>query len=405
MSFTVALTGLNAANENLKVTSHNVSNANTTGFKGSRAEFADVFANGGSGLTDRTVGSGVRLATVRQQFDQGSIEFTNKALDIAISGDGFLTFGKGDELIYSRNGALGTDRNGFVTNAQGARLQVFPASADGFDTGQLQDLRVSTADNPPQATTSVEAALNLPAEGDVPVNTPFDPNDASTFSHTTSVTAFDSLGTPRTASLYFTRTPTDGEWELRTQVDGQPVGAAETITFSSSGQIATPANGQITLPAAPVGGGADDLNLTLDISDITQFGGGFSVNALRQDGFATGRMTGLEITKEGIVQARFTNGQAEQLGQVALTDFANPEGLSKLGDTAWGESFTSGPAIRGVAGSGNLGTVESGALEASNVDLTKELVNMITAQRSFQANAQMITTSDQLTQTVLNIRR
>ncbi|WP_420429537.1 flagellar hook protein FlgE [Algiphilus sp.] len=405
MSFTVALTGLNAANENLKVTSHNVANANTTGFKGSRAEFADVFANGGQGLTDRTVGSGVRLASVRQQFDQGSIEFTNKALDVAISGDGFLTFAKGDELVYSRNGALGTDRDGFVTNAQGARLQVFPASADGFDTGQLQDLRVSTADNPPRATQSIEAALNLPAQGDVPVNTPFDPSDASTFSHTTSVTAYDSLGTPRTASLYFTRTATDGEWELRTQLDGQAVGAAQTITFDSSGQIATPAGGQITLPAAPVTGGADDLNLTLDVSNITQFGGGFAVNALRQDGFATGRMTGIEITKEGIVQARFTNGQAEQLGQIALTEFANPEGLSKLGDTAWGESFTSGPAVRGVAGSGNLGTVESGALEASNVDLTKELVNMITAQRSFQANAQMITTSDQVTQTVLNIRR
>lgn len=406
MSFSTSLSGLNAASENLNVTSHNVANANTTGFKGSRAEFADVFANAGQGLTDRAIGGGVRLSGVRQQFGQGSVEFTNKPLDLAISGEGFLTFAKGEELSYSRAGALGTDRNGFVTNAQGARLQVFPADGNnGFDTGRLEDLRVSTADNPPQATTRIGAGINLPAGSDVPTTTPFDPEDTSSFNHTTSVTVFDSLGQARTAALYFSKTANDGEWELRTRVDGQDVGGAQTIAFDTAGRLSTPASGEIALPPQALGGGVDDLELTLDLGELTQYGGGFSVDALRQDGFATGRMTGLEVTKEGIVQARFTNGQASPLGQVALTSFANPEGLSKLGDTAWAESFNSGPAVRGVAGSGDLGSIESGALEASNVDLTKELVNMITAQRTFQANAQMITTNDQVTQTVLNIRR
>lgn len=406
MTFSTSLSGINAASENLNVTSHNVANANTTGFKGSRAEFADVFANAGQGLTERAVGGGVRLAGVRQQFDQGSVEFTNKPLDLAISGEGFLTFGKGEELSYSRAGALGTDRNGFVTNANGGRLQVFPADgANGFDTGQLVDLQVSTADNPPRATGRIDAGINLPAGADVPATTPFDPDDTSSFNHTTSATVFDSLGQARTAALYFSKTANAGEWEVRTQVDGQAVGGAQLIEFDNGGQLSVPANGELALPPLALGAGVDDLELTLDLGDVTQFGGGFSVAALSQDGFSTGRMTGLEVTKEGIVQARFTNGQATPLGQVALTSFANPEGLSKLGDTSWGESFTSGQAVRGVAGSGDLGNIESGALEASNVDLTKELVNMITAQRTFQANAQMITTNDQVTQTVLNIRR
>lgn len=406
MSFSTSLSGINAASENLNVTGHNVANANTTGFKASRAEFADVFANAGQGLTERTVGGGVKLAGVRQQFDQGSVEFTNKPLDLAISGQGFLTLAKGNELMYSRAGALGTDSSGFVVNPQGARLQVFPADGNnGFDTGQLRDLRVSTADNPPKASTRIDAGINLPAGADVPATTPFDPADTTSFNHTTSVTVFDSLGQARTAAMYFSRTANPGEWELRTRVDGQDVGGPQTIAFDNGGRLSVPANGELALPPLALGGGVDDLELTLDIGDVTQYGGGFSVGGLRQDGFATGRMTGLEVTKEGIVQARFTNGQATPLGQIALTSFANPEGLSKLGDTAWGESFTSGAAVRGVAGSGDLGNIESGALEASNVDLTKELVNMITAQRSFQANAQMITTNDQVTQTVLNIRR
>lgn len=406
MSFTTALSGLNAASQNLETISHNVANANTVGFKSSRAEFVDVFASAGQGLTDRDIGNGTRLSSVRQQFGQGSIEFTQNALDLAMSGNGFFTFAKGEQLVYSRAGALGTDRNGYVTNADGARLQVFPPAANNsFDTGRLTDLRVTTADNPPRASETINAGLNLPASAEQPVTTPFDAADPTSYNHTTSLTVYDSLGNARTVAMYFSRTANDGEWEVHTLLDGDPVGGALPIAFDSQGRITNPANGQLQLPAAALPGGADDLELTLDLSSTTQFGGSFAVNELRQDGFATGRLVGLEVTKDGIVQARFTNGQASPLGQIALASFANPEGLQQLGDSSWAESFSSGTALRGVAGSGDFGGVQSGALESSNVDLTKELVNMITAQRSFQANAQMITTNDQLTQTVINIRR
>ena len=193
-------------------------------------------------------------------------------------------------------------------------------------------------------------------------------------------------------------------WDLHVSVDGAAAGAATPVSFSDSGVMTTPANGSLTLPAVTLGNGAAPLAMTLDLGSTTQYGNSFSVSRLAQDGYTTGRLTGLEVTSEGIVQGRYSNGQASALGKVAIASFSNPQGLQKLGNTAFAESFTSGPAVRGEAGSGNLGAVQSGALESSNVDLTAQLVNMITAQRNFQANAQMIQTSDQITQTIINIR-
>lgn len=188
------------------------------------------------------------------------------------------------------------------------------------------------------------------------------------------------------------------------QIDGAAAGPASTLTYSSLGQLTTPASGDVTLPAFALGNGAAPRNMTLDLGNSTQYGETFAVSALRQDGYATGRLTGIEVTDEGVVQARYTNGQATPLGQLALAQFANPQGLQQLGNTSWGETFASGAVIRGQAGTTNFGQIQSGALEASNVDLTEQLVNMITAQRNFQANAQMISTSDQVTQTIINIR-
>jgi flagellar hook protein FlgE len=406
MSFSVALSGLNAASQNLGVTGNNIANANTIGFKSSRTEFADVYSQTSYGLNERSVGSGVRLASVRQSFDQGGVDFTNRVLDVAVDGKGFLTFANGEQLVYSRAGNLDTDRNGYVVNAQGNRLQVFPATATGaIDTGRLSDLQLSTMDNPPRATTRLDASLNLPAGASPPATAVFDPTDTSSFNHTTSATIFDSQGTAHTAALYFVKTANPNEWQTYTAIGGQVAGAPETVTFDGGGRLVSPASGQITLPAQALGNGADDLQINIGLRDVSQYGGGFSVNnTMRQDGYTTGRISGLEITPEGIVQARFTNGQATPLGQIALTQFANPQGLQQIGNTAWAESFTSGTAQRGTAGSSDFGSVQAGALEASNVDLTAELVNMITAQRTFQANAQMISTTDSITQTILNIR-
>lgn len=406
MPFRVALSGLNAASADLNVTANNIANVNTTGFKGSRAEFAELFPSSSFGLSATASGAGVRLAQVSQQFGQGAVNFTQNSLDLALSGEGFFTLSDNGAQVYSRAGAFGTDRNGYVVNATGQRLQVFPpvAGAGTFDTASLTDLRLDTADNPPLATTRIETGLNLPASAQPPTAAVFDAADPNSYNHSTAVTIYDSLGAAHTASLFYVRTATANQWDVYVQVDGATVGGANTLEFSPTGTLTTPATGEIALPAFALGNGAADLSITLDSSNATQFGDSFGVSTLLQDGYTTGRLTGLEITQDGIVQARYTNGQATALGQIALANFPNPQGLQELGDTTWGESFEAGQVIRGAAGSTNFGLIQAGALEASNVDLTEQLVNMITAQRNFQANAQMISTADQVTQTVINIR-
>jgi len=405
MPFRVALSGLNAASADLNVTANNIANVNTTGFKSSRAEFADVYAASALGTGNTAVGSGVRLADVAQQFGQGSIEFTDNGLDLALNGEGFYILSDSGSLSYSRAGAFNADRDGYVVNAHGQRLQVYPALAGGgFNTGTLGDLQLSSADSPPVATTTVTTGLNLPANAAPPGTLVFDPADPTSYNHTTSLTTYDSLGSPLVTSLYFAKTANANEWNVYTYVDGNAVSGPDTIQYSSSGALTAPAGGTIALPAFNPGTGAANVALTLDLSASTQFGSAFGVTSLTQDGFTTGRLTGIEVTSEGVVQARYTNGLSRPLGQIALATFPSPQGLQQLGDTQWGETFGSGQALRGQAGAANFGLIQSGALEASNVDLTEQLVNMITAQRNFQANAQMIQTADAVTQTIINIR-
>ncbi len=405
MSFRTALSGLNAAQTDLSVTANNIANANTYGFKQSRAEFADVFSVSPLGVGRLQVGAGARVANVAQQFGQGTIEFTGNSLDLAVSGNGFFTLSDGGTPVFTRAGNFGTDRDGYVVNPSGHRLQVFPPNATGgFDTGRTNDLRLALGDNAPVATTRAEIGTNLPADASVPAVAPFDPNDAESYNHTTSLTVFDSLGVAHVATLYYVKTANPNEWQVSTYIDGTAVGGAQTLQYSDSGALTTPATGDITLPGWVPATGAAPINLTLNLADSTQFGEAFAVNLLSQDGNTTGRLVGLDINAEGVVFARFTNGRSTALGQVAMTAFSNPAGLQKLGDNAWAETFESGQALRGAAGSASFGLVQSGALEGSNVELTEQLVNMIVAQRNFQANAQMITTQDQVTQAALNIR-
>ena len=406
MSFRISLSGMNAANSDLNVTSNNIANANTTGFKQSRAEFGDVFPVSAYGLSRNTIGAGVRLNQVAQQFDQGNVEFTGKALDLAISGQGFFTLSNQGSSVYSRAGNFGADRDGYVVNPSGHRLQVYlpNASGQGFDTGRMSDLQLATGDSPPRATGDVQLGSNLPADAAPPTIAPFDSTDPSSYNHTTSLTVYDSLGAPHTQSLYFVKTANPTEWQVHTEIDGNAVGAATTLQYSDTGALASPNPGQFTLPAYDPGNGAAPLDVTVDLGDSTQYGESFGVSELVQDGHATGRLTGIEVSSTGVVSARYTNGVSNALGQVAMTNFANPQGLQPLGDNGWAETFESGQPRRGAAGNSEFGLVQGGALEASNVDLTAQLVNMITAQRNFQANAQMISTQDQITQTVINIR-
>lgn len=407
MTFRIALSGLHAASTELNVTAHNIANVNTIGFKKSRAEFGDLFANSLRGTSNNQVGSGVKTERVAQQFAQGSIDFTDNALDMAISGEGFFTLSNNGVTQYSRAGAFSVDRNGYVVNAQGSRLQAYPPiNGGGFNTGMTSDLQLTVTDSPPLATSKVEVGTNLPANATAPTITPFDPTEPKSYNQTTSLQVYDSLGIPHSASLYYVKTANPNEWQLHTVVDGTEVGTAQTLTYGSDGALATPANGQITLSSItfPPPSGAAPLNMTLDISASTQYGNSWNVNQLRQDGYTTGRLAGIAVDNEGVVQARYTNGQSTPLGQVVLSNFPNPQGLAQVGDTNWAETFQSGQPVRGAAGSSSFGDIQAGALEASNVDMTEQLVTMITAQRNFQANAQMITTADQITQTIINIR-
>ncbi len=405
MPFRLALSGLNAAQADLTVTANNIANTATAGFKSSRAEFAELFSVSPQGVSSAAVGNGVRVSNVSQQFAQGNIDFTDSSLDLALSGQGFFVLSDAGALAYTRAGAFQVDRSGYVVNSQNQRLQAYPPSANGgFNTGALSDIQLVTSESAPAATTEAEVVLNLPGNAVEPVNATFDPADLNSYNHATSLTTYDSLGAAHTATLYFIKGAATNEWTTRLYVDGAAVGGPEALTYSSTGALTTPAGGQIAFGSHPTNTGADDMNMTFDFSRTTQYGDTFNVNAVTQDGYTTGRLIGIDIDSTGVVQARFTNGRSLALGQVAIANFSNPQGLQQLGDTMWAETFSSGQAVRGQAGNSGFGLIQSGALEASNVDITEQLVNMITAQRNFQANAQMISTADAITQTIINIR-
>ena len=405
MPFAIALSGLNAASADLGVAANNVANVNTTGFKESRAQFSEVFAVGTQSVSSSASGSGVRISSIAQQFTQGNIDFTDNALDLAIGGEGFFVISDGGARSYTRAGAFGVDNQGYVVNAQGARLQAYPYAGNGlFNTGTPQDLQLQIGANPPAETTRADLGINLPANAPLPANPVFDPLDPSSFNHTTSVTVYDSLGAAHTATVYFIKDAAPNTWNTQVEIEGTPVAGAVPIVFNPDGSLNTPAGGLMPLGAYNPGTGANDIVMSLNFGSATQYGSNFGVNSLSQDGYTTGRLTGVSVDSEGVVFARFTNGQSTSLGKLALANFVNPQGLQQLGDTAWGESFQSGDALLGEAGTASFGNIQSGALESSNVDLTAQLVQMITAQRNFQANAQMISTADTITQTVINIR-
>jgi flagellar hook protein FlgE len=405
MSFTLALSGLNAASTDLNATANNIANTSTNGFKSSRTEFAELFALSPQGTSNTQTGNGVRVANVSQQFAQGNIEVTGNNLDMAISGEGFFILSDGGALSYTRAGAFTVDNGGNVVNSQNQRLQVFPVNpAGGFNTGGLSDLRLVTSVSPPAATQNAQVLFNLPASATQPPVAPFNPANANTYNEATSLTVYDSLGAAHTATLYFIKNAAPNDWSTQLYIDGTAVGGLQNLQYSTSGNLTVPAGGIISFPAYAPTTGAAPMAINFDMLSTTQYGGTFSVSSVTQDGFTTGRLIGIDFDSTGVVQARFTNGRSTPLGQVALANFSSAQGLQQLDSTNWAETFASGQPLRGQAGASGFGLIQSGALEASNVDLTEQLVNMITAQRNFQANAQVISTSDQITQTIINIR-
>jgi flagellar hook protein FlgE len=409
MTFRIALSGLNAAQSALDVTANNIANANTTGFKESRTEFADVYATAYGGISSIDTGAGVKVAAVNSLFTQGNIDFTGNALDLAINGEGFFVLNDGGSALYSRAGAFQVDRDGFVVNSAGQRLQAYPPldpRGTNFSTAQLGDLQLSASDAAPNPTASAEVVMNLQADALDMGAGAIVPTDPLTFNYSTSLTTYDSLGQSHTAALYFRKTDSvNRTWDARLVMDGDDLqtAATQTVTFDQNGMLtsAMPLN----FGAYNPGNGAAAMNVDFDFTGTTQYGNGFAINSLYQDGYATGRLSGLDIDDSGVVLARFSNGQSTAMGKVALANFTNPQGLSPLGDSTWGDSYSAGDRKLGEPGVGSFGFLQGGALEASNVEITEELVNLITAQRSFQANAQVISTADDITQTIMNIRR
>lgn len=624
MAFNTGLSGLRAASVDLDVTGNNIANASTVGFKGSRAQFGDLYANGFLGSGANPVGSGVQVQDVKQSFGQGNISFTDNGLDLAINGDGFFVLNNGGEVRYSRAGQFGIDKDGFVTNNQNMRVQGFQADQDGNLSGIRGDLQVDASNLAPRRTTDVQSELNLDsregvlevsgttfqtvqpaanttvnaqtltialADGtseniaipagstardiaellnqqddvsasarteytlpvgeiqagetvtvqgtdfDIPAgeadpigwlqdainNSPlnssvnatvtqdasgnpeflrliesrgnnlsvayqaaagavndvqvgslnttlpvdaaltsdgpllagattdtfrtntFDPSDQRTYNHATSFNVYDSLGNSHELTQYFVKEPVSGGgnvWAMYVQIDGEDVGdppavngeasrARYELQFNVDGTLQSidgDPNGEVLISnwtpldsngepngadgplltangaTTPVPEPPTSSNFAINLAETTQFGSAFGVTDQRQNGYTTGRLSGLDVSDTGVLFARYTNGQSDTLGQVALASFRNTDGLAPVGATTWVETFDSGQPIIGQPDTGTLGSIKASSVEESNVDLSAELVNLIIAQRNYQANAKTIETSDAVTQTIINLR-
>jgi len=422
MSFQQGLSGLNATAKSLEVIGNNIANASTYGFKSARAEFADVYAAALNGAGTNAIGVGVNLAAVSQQFTQGNILTTENPMDLSINGAGFFQVTDGNSpVVFSRNGQFKIDRDGFIVNNQLQKLLGYPASASGvIQPGAASAIQLPTSGINPQVTTQIDMEFNLDSRLAVTAPVPLPAAainfaDPTTYNNATSMSVYDDKGQDVALTYYFQKAATD-TWNVFVTANGTTIASnagtpapVATITFPPNGSAPTsPATPiAINIPASTNAAGAATLpipNVQLDLSSATEYGTGFGVTNMTQDGFAPGQLNSISVESNGIVMARYSNGQSRPAGQIEIANFRNPQGLQPLGDNVWGRTFTSGDPVLGTPGNGNLGVLQAGSLEESNVDLTAELVNMITAQRIYQANAQTIKTVDQIMQTLVNMR-
>ncbi len=407
MGFQQGLSGLSSAAKALDSVGNNIANSSTVGFKTAGTAFADVFA--ASLGSSNQIGIGTSVASVIQQFSQGNITVTNNPLDLAINGQGFFRLSNNGAITWTRNGQFNLDKDGYIVNQSGYRLTGYLANAQNIIVPSTPlEIYINTADLQPQATggspaaSGLEIGLNLDSREAVNA-LPFNHNDPTTYNSSTSATVYDSLGNPHLLSLFFKKTAPN-TWDLYTNLNGGTPSPATTLVFNSTGALITPPNGIVPQSHAVTTGAVTPLAFNLNLTGSTQYGSLFGVNSITQDGYSSGRLSGLSIASDGTVQGRYSNGQTRDLAQVVLGNFTNPNGLSSLGNNQWAETADSGQPLIGVPGSSSLGVIQSAAIEESNVDLTKELVDMITYQRMYQANAQTIRTQDQILQTLVNLR-
>lgn len=414
MSFQQGLSGLYGASKSLETIGNNIANANTVGFKAAETQFADVYASSLSGAGGGT-GIGTKVSGVVQEFNQGNITASNNPLDIAINGAGFFRMSNNGSITYARNGQFQLDKKGYIVDSRGSNLTGYTVNSQGvLATANPAPLQISTADLAPSVTKSVTAQLNLDSRSTIPTTTTFKSSDPTSYNNATSVNVFDGLGNSHVLQMYFVSTGS-GNWDVHGAFDDgtgtmvattpDPLSTSPTLTFGSNGKITAPASPIFSVTITPAAStGAAPFTLNVDLNGTTQYGSSFSVNKLSQDGYTSGRLSGFNTGTDGIITGRYTNGQTAVLGQVVLANFTNPNGLQPLGNNNWAETSTSGAPLVGTPNSGSLGVLQTSATEESNVDLTAELVNMITAQRVYQANSQTIKTQDQVLQTLVNLR-
>ncbi|MEQ6289459.1 flagellar hook protein FlgE [Vogesella sp. GCM10023246] len=426
MGFQQGLSGLNAASKSLDVIGNNVANANTVGFKQSRAEFADIYANSLSAISNTQVGIGVQTVNVAQSFFQGNVTTTQNPLDLAISGPGFFQVNSaesGDGVsAYTRNGQFKLNKDGYFEN-NGYFLTGYQLDSFGNEIGAEGPLSISNlAQGVAKATTNIDWSFNLDADS---TRTPaiaytagggYDVPDVTvrgSYSYTNTSKFYDNFGSPHEVTVFFVkRNAGTNTWDVYRQLDGgtvtnadgtaAPATAPYQITFDSLGQLNSP-----TPPTFQIGV-AEGVTLanpiTIDLSKTTQYAGEFAVTGLNNDGYPLGSLASVNVGGDGLVSARFSNGYVQNVGHIKLYNFVNPQGLRPVGDNRWLYTDSAGAKTVGSPDSAGLGALQSGALEDSNVDTTQELVNMIVAQRYYQANAQTIKTQDSVLQTLLNLR-
>ncbi|BBU28746.1 flagellar hook protein FlgE [Burkholderia sp. THE68] len=405
MSYQQALSGLGAASSDLDVIGNNIANANTVGFKQGAAQFADMYANSMATAVSNQIGIGTRLSEVQQQFSQGTITTTNQALDVAINGNGFYQLSNNGSVVYSRNGVFHLDDTGKIVNSSGLQLMGYAADSSGVvNSASTVPLTVPTANIAPTATKTITAAFNLNSQDSVKAAADFDPTNGNTYNASTSVDAYDSLGGTQKVSVYFTKSGTNS-WEAFAGY-GDPVTTHTDlgpVTFDSSGNLTSGKTFTFTIPDGASATAGATQSLTLDLSGTTQYGAKSGLTNLHQDGNSTGELTGFTVGTDGMLTGNYSNGETKALGQIAIANFNNQNGLQNLGGNVYAQTAASGAAQVSVPGSTNHGTLQGGAVENSNVDLTSELVNLITAQRNYQANAQTIKTQQTVDQTLINL--
>ncbi|WP_415757505.1 flagellar hook protein FlgE [Pseudomonas sp. LT1P18] len=433
MSFNIGLSGLYAANKQLDVTGNNIANVATTGFKSSRAEFEDVYSATKLGSGSKTIGNGVRLANVSQQFTQGDVNNTGNVLDMGINGSGFFVLSENGSMSYTRAGTFKVDKDGYVTNSDGsARLQGYGVDANGkILNGVLTDLRIDTSNLAPKNTSTVSSTINLNSTAPIINQTtnPFDPSKEASFTKQFSTPIYDTQGNKHIMDQYMVKTG-DNTWKTYTLIEGRnPDGSdpivtppvASTMAFDSSGKLVS-----VTTPATPTPIVSPDLKVTgwipgtvtngtwkangaasgvvtVSMDKTTQYNADTARSIPSQNGYATGQITNLTIDASGVMLANFSNSQTKPIGQISLASFTNEQGLQPVGGTGWKETYASGIPGYDAPNTGTLGEIHSNSLEESNVNLTNELVDLIKAQSNYQANAKTISTQSTIMQTIIQM--